>query len=76
MSERTAAELLQLLSRGDITSEGLTDEFLQAIRSREPRIKAFLHVDESGALEQARQVDAKRRRGERLGALAGIPVAI
>src|SRR5262245_5334796 len=76
MIERTAAELLRLLSRGEITSEDLTGQFLQAIRARESRIKAFLHVDESAALEQAREVDAKRKRGEMLGALAGIPVAI
>jgi aspartyl-tRNA(Asn)/glutamyl-tRNA(Gln) amidotransferase subunit A len=76
MIERTAAGLLQLLSRGEITSESLTGQFLQAIRARESRVKAFLHVDESGALEQAREVDAKRKRGEMLGALAGIPVAV
>src|SRR5213593_398511 len=74
--ERTAAELLDLLARGETTSEALTGEFLQAVRTRDPHVKAFLHVDESGALEQARAVDAKRRRGEPLGALAGVPVAV
>ncbi len=76
LTERSAAELLDLLGRGEVTSEALTGEFLQAIRRREPHVKAFLRVDEAEALEQARSVDAKRRRGEPLGPLAGLPVAL
>jgi len=76
MIERTAAELLQLLSQGDATAETVTTEFLKAIRQREPKVKAFLRVDEEFALEQARAIDAKRKRGEKLGPLAGIPVAV
>jgi len=76
MIERTAAELLGFLSRGEISAEDLTGRFLQAIRDREPRVRAFLHVNEVGALQQARAVDHKRRHGEALGPLAGIPVAV
>src|SRR5919201_1048116 len=76
MIERTATDLLASLARGEITSEALTGRFLDAIRRREPRVRAFLHVDESAALGQARPVDARRRRGERLGPLAGLPVAV
>src|SRR5947209_17868992 len=76
MIDRTAAELLTLLSRGEVTSEALTNQFLQAISSRDEQVKAFLFVDEAGALAQARAVDATRKRGERLGALAGLPVAV
>jgi aspartyl-tRNA(Asn)/glutamyl-tRNA(Gln) amidotransferase subunit A len=74
--ERTASEMLALLARGDATAEQLTAEHLEAIRTRDSQIKAFLHVDEGAALEQARQVDAKRRRREPLGKLAGIPIAV
>ncbi len=76
MIERTAGELLNLLARHDISSEALTGSFLEAIRRRDPQIQAFLHVDEAAALEQARAVDGKRKRGEPLGPLAGVPVAI
>jgi aspartyl-tRNA(Asn)/glutamyl-tRNA(Gln) amidotransferase subunit A len=74
--ERTAGDALEALAQGDLTSEALTAEFLQAIDEREPRVHAFLHVDRAGALEQARAVDSRRRQGEPLGALAGLPVAI
>jgi aspartyl-tRNA(Asn)/glutamyl-tRNA(Gln) amidotransferase subunit A len=74
--EPSAVELLGLLSCGEITSEALTGSFLQVIRQRDPQVRAFLHVDETTALEQARSVDAKRKRGEALGLLAGLPVAV
>jgi aspartyl-tRNA(Asn)/glutamyl-tRNA(Gln) amidotransferase subunit A len=76
MIERTASELLSCLGRGDLTSETLTAEFLKAIRERDPRVRAFLRVDETAALEQARVIAERRRRGEPLGALAGLPIAV
>src|SRR5437762_13402982 len=76
MVEDTAVELLSLLERGAISSESLTGRFLQAIRERDPKVKAFLHVDEAHALEQAREIDLRRKSGPRLGPLAGLPVAV
>ncbi|HVS38103.1 MAG TPA: Asp-tRNA(Asn)/Glu-tRNA(Gln) amidotransferase subunit GatA [Gemmataceae bacterium] len=76
MIERSAADLLAALSRGEVSAESLTGRFLQSIRQREPQIRAFLHVDEADALDQARAVDAKRQRGEPVGLLGGLPVAI
>lgn len=76
MLDRTVTELSDLLARRETTAEALTGEYLQAIRQRDPHVRAFLDVDENAAREQARSVDAKRQRGEQLGALAGLPVAI
>src|SRR2546425_622188 len=75
MIERSAAALLDLLSRGETSAEALTAAFLEAIRQREPKVRAFLHV-EATALEQARDVDRRRQCGEPLGPLAGLPVAV
>jgi aspartyl-tRNA(Asn)/glutamyl-tRNA(Gln) amidotransferase subunit A len=76
LTERTAADLLSLQADGSATAEAITDAFLAAIRAREPKVHAFLHVDEAAVRAQARDVDAKRRRGEPLGPLAGVPVAV
>lgn len=76
MIERTAADLLAALSAGEVTAEALAAAFLEAVRQRDPKVRAFLHVDEGAALEQARAVDVKRRRGEPMGLLAGVPVAV
>jgi aspartyl-tRNA(Asn)/glutamyl-tRNA(Gln) amidotransferase subunit A len=76
MLSSTAIELLGALSAGAVSAEALTTQFLGAIRARDPHVRAFLSVDEAGALEQARRVDDRRRRGEPLGPLAGVPVAL
>jgi aspartyl-tRNA(Asn)/glutamyl-tRNA(Gln) amidotransferase subunit A len=69
-------DLLTALTRGDLTSEAVTADFLRAVREREPKVRAFLHVEEAVALEQARAIDARRKKGEPVGALAGMPVAV
>jgi aspartyl-tRNA(Asn)/glutamyl-tRNA(Gln) amidotransferase subunit A len=76
MIDRTACDLLGLLSRGEVGAEELTRQFLAALRRRDPAVRAFLLVDEDGALAQARAVDERRRAGRPLGALAGLPVAL
>jgi aspartyl-tRNA(Asn)/glutamyl-tRNA(Gln) amidotransferase subunit A len=76
MLDRTASELTVLLSRGEISAEELTNHFLGAIRARDPQVRAFLYVDEENSRQQARSVDDRRRRGESLGPLAGLPVAV
>jgi aspartyl-tRNA(Asn)/glutamyl-tRNA(Gln) amidotransferase subunit A len=76
LTTQTATELLNLLVRGEVSAESLAGEFLQAIRQRDGKLQAFLHVDEEQVLNQAREVDRKRLAGDRLGALAGLPVAI
>src|SRR5262245_26950361 len=76
MIERSAAALLDSLSRGETSAEALTAAFLAAIREHDPKVRAFLHVDEAGALQQAHDIDLRRQRGEPLGPLAGLPVAV
>src|SRR5437870_10231226 len=79
MLDRSAGDLLQLLVKGEIFAEHLAHEHLKAIRRLDPKIKAFLHVDEESAIAQAKEIDARRRRGQplgALGALAGLPIAV
>src|SRR5438067_3585835 len=76
LTETTAGELLALQAAGQATAVQITDAFLDAIRKREPTVKAFLYVDEAAARRQAEAVDAKRKAGRPLGKLAGVPVAV
>ncbi|HEV8060185.1 MAG TPA: Asp-tRNA(Asn)/Glu-tRNA(Gln) amidotransferase subunit GatA [Gemmataceae bacterium] len=76
MIERNAADLLSALSRREITSEALTGHYLQAIEQRDPKVKAFLHVDKEKAFAAAKAIDVRRQNGDKLGRLAGIPIAI
>ena len=74
----TVCELSRLLSRRELSSREATPACLDAIRQRDPVVRAFLHVDEAGALAQADAADAARRRGRSAEThpLLGIPVAI
>lgn len=72
----TAGELLQRLERGDVSCVEVTTAYLDSIALNDNRIKAFLHVDWDYAMAQARAVDEKRQRGEPLGILGGLPVAV
>jgi aspartyl-tRNA(Asn)/glutamyl-tRNA(Gln) amidotransferase subunit A len=76
LTDRPATELLARLAAGEVSAEALTAQFLDAIRRRDPQVQAFLSVDDVGALAQARSVDVRRKRGEPLGPLAGVPVAV
>jgi aspartyl-tRNA(Asn)/glutamyl-tRNA(Gln) amidotransferase subunit A len=74
--EKTAAELLALQAAGQASAAEVADAFLAAIRDREPKLKSFTLVDEESARKQAAAVDAKRKAGQPLGRLAGVPVAV
>ena len=72
----TAAELLARMERGDTSSEEVTAAYLDVIDAHDGEVRAFVHVDRGAALERAREIDCKRQSGEKLGLLAGLPVAV
>jgi aspartyl-tRNA(Asn)/glutamyl-tRNA(Gln) amidotransferase subunit A len=76
LHQRSALDLLAEMNRGALSAVELAQSSLAAHRAHDGRIQAFLHVNEDSVLEQARTIDAKRQRGEKLGLLAGIPVAL
>lgn len=76
LHERTASDLLGELERGSTTAVDLCRAFLSITKKNDSAIKAFLRFDEDSILAQAEAVDIKRKRGEKLGKLAGIPVAL
>ncbi|MCB9590390.1 MAG: Asp-tRNA(Asn)/Glu-tRNA(Gln) amidotransferase subunit GatA [Polyangiaceae bacterium] len=61
--------------RGGATAETATLAALQGIEQQRD-LGAFLHVDRELALAQAQAVDRRRAAGEKLGPLAGVPVAV
>ena len=71
----TAISILDRLNSGEITSESLVRDLL-ARSERARRYNAFVHLDPDAVLAQARSADDKRKAGEMVGRLAGVPVAI
>lgn len=73
---KSAVQLAKMLRDGEITSTELTTLFLDRIEELNPRINAFITIDREGALKQASEVDDRRRLGEDLHPLAGVPIAV
>jgi aspartyl-tRNA(Asn)/glutamyl-tRNA(Gln) amidotransferase subunit A len=69
-------EIAEQVRRGEVSAERVTTAALDRIEAKNGALNAFLHVARDEALAQARAVDAKRARGEALGAMAGVPVAV
>jgi aspartyl-tRNA(Asn)/glutamyl-tRNA(Gln) amidotransferase subunit A len=67
-------ELSAALSAKKVSSVELTRLYLGRIGALNPDLNAFITVDESRALHDARRADERRARGE-AGPLTGIPLA-
>ena len=64
------------LTRGEFTALHVVEEYFKMIEARDPEIGAYLALFKDGAYEDAEQVDLAMARGEKLGPLAGVPMAI
>ncbi len=64
------------LANKDVSAVDLANEHFARIESVDGDVHAFLHLDKEGALAQAKSVDEKRAAGEKLGPLAGVPLAL
>lgn len=68
-------QVKELLDKGEVTSEQLTSMCFEQIEKTK-EINALLSLCKESALKTAKEIDEKRKRGEKLGALAGIPVVL
>src|SRR3954471_20231873 len=69
------AELAAAVKKGDVSATELARGALERIRAKSS-LDAFLHVSEEPVLKAAADLDRRRAKGEALGALAGVPIAI
>src|SRR5438067_812630 len=76
LAQLTASEAARRIARGALSAEELVGACLERIRRLEPTVQAWQFLDESHALAQARTADERKRSGEAVGALNGIPVGI
>lgn len=68
-------EKLEKIKNGEISAEENIREFLERIEKLDRRINAFIEVNPN-AIEEAKKVDEKIKRGERIGRLAGLAIAV
>jgi aspartyl-tRNA(Asn)/glutamyl-tRNA(Gln) amidotransferase subunit A len=72
----SAAKLIAELSAKRISAREVAAAYLDRAKQVDSRIGAFLRLDADGILAQAKSIDDRRAKGEEVGALAGLPVAI
>jgi len=76
LTRLTAAETAVVVAAGEASALDVTEAHLERIRAVDGDVHAFLHVDEEGARDTARRIDARRSAGEDHGPLAGVPIAL
>ena len=75
LEELSVAEIAAGVAAGDFSATEVAKASLDAIRERDPEVRAFLQVSEDLALAAARRTDERRSAGEPVGPLAGVPMA-
>jgi Asp-tRNA(Asn)/Glu-tRNA(Gln) amidotransferase A subunit family amidase len=72
----SAVDAARMVREGALSSEELVRACLDHIRSVESTVQAWTFLDEAHALAQARAADERRRSGQPIGALCGVPVGV
>jgi aspartyl-tRNA(Asn)/glutamyl-tRNA(Gln) amidotransferase subunit A len=73
---KSAVALAAAVRAGRIKARAVADHYLARIAQHDGTVRAFLHVDPADVRAQADAVDTRVARGEKDGALLGVPVAI
>jgi len=69
-------ELAEKIRTRAISPREVVDQHLTRVAELQPRLNAFVHIDEAGASEQARAAEIALTRGESLGTLHGVPLTV
>ncbi len=76
LNRLTLSKISELLTSGEITSFELCSLYLDRIKKIEPKIQAFLKVDEKEILRQAYASDKRRTEGKQLSRFDGVPISL
>jgi aspartyl-tRNA(Asn)/glutamyl-tRNA(Gln) amidotransferase subunit A len=70
------AETVRNIVSGEITATALVESTLERITKLDDKLGSYLAIDKAGALGQAAVIDQKRKDGQPLGSLVGVPVSL
>ena len=72
----TAMQMKDLLEKKEVSSVEITKSVIDRIEKTDKDIQAYISYNFEDALKKAEKVDEKIAKGEALGKMAGIPVAV
>ncbi len=72
----SAEALARAVTNGERSAADVTGAFLAQADRTAPQLGTYLHRMAESALRDAEAIDRRRAKGERLGPLAGVPVAL
>ena len=75
LDQLSARQIAAGVAAGDFTATEVARAALDAVEARDGEVQAFLQVSADLALQAAAATDERRAAGEKLGPLAGVPVA-
>ncbi len=73
---KTVRDIASLVRRGEYRAADAVLSALAKIETHNPALGAFVHIDAEGAMRAAEDIDKRVRRGEKVGALAGVPFGV
>lgn len=76
MYKLSALELHKKFMEGELSAEAITHYFLNRINTHDKELGTMVRVLNDKAIQTAKNLDDKRKKGHKLGKLAGIPIAI
>ncbi|HBI25930.1 MAG: Glutamyl-tRNA(Gln) amidotransferase subunit A [Candidatus Wolfebacteria bacterium GW2011_GWC2_39_22] len=76
LKDLTIKKIHDGLVNKEFTAFELTKEFFDYIETKDKDVQAYLSLDKDGALAAAEAVDIAITKGEEIGMLAGVPMAI
>jgi aspartyl-tRNA(Asn)/glutamyl-tRNA(Gln) amidotransferase subunit A len=76
LSDLTLVELANAIRDGSVSAQKATEATLASIATLDSRLNAFCTLAADSARDEAAKVDTQLARGEAVGPLAGVPVAI
>ncbi len=72
----SASEILRLQASGEASAVEIIKRSIEQIEASQDKINAYTCVNAELAIRDAETVDVKRKSGQPLGKLAGVPVAV
>ena len=73
---RTLADYQRAYAADEVRAESVVQSLLERVDSSKDDLGAWITVDRDRVLKEAQSIDRRRKKGESLGPLAGIPIGL